>query len=576
MVCQAGGPGIDPCTWFHPTEEPATVESADLVLVTGGAGFIGSTLVKLLLDLGYRVRVLDNLQTGSTSYLDASYPRLEFMFGDVTRPEDCQRAMRGGVVGVFHLAAAHDQAPAILDANMARICQESNVQGTHNVLQAALASGKVKKVIYAASSTAYGNGAIPNVESQMPDISRSPYASSKYQGEILMKEFNDFYKLSTLSIRLFSVYGARQPTTGPQAGVIGRFMDMLAKGESLLVDGDGEQSRDFLHVQDAARALVMGYQSDVRGMTINAGTGTGFTINQLASMVSTSRATAPGRPHDLRHAIANTCLAKLALKFEAKASFAKAISEQVRLALAGDNGQLRSAKPVVDAEIIIAQGRGEDLSWANDTALPLMRQFIYNKAEFQGPDALPLQMAGEGLPYLFHIIRRYDQLPSVLIFSQGDPLHHVGGMERMACLVRYALQHKPAYIALSNTKLIDRNFSTNKLLRPIANEMLTAMGIPREEPHVVYANGIFATTRAAIHSRPRDWWVLVWELITNSYRYPQFHAKGGWAGGDHLVERYWHAFLDPQKRSEELQEKHSCGLQLKIFEDSDIPPRQQH
>ena len=101
------------------------------------------------------------------------------------------------------------------------------------------------------------------------------------------------------------------------------------QGESLLVDRDGEQSRDFLHVQDAARALVMGYQSDVRGMTINAGTGSGFTINQLASMVSTSRTTAPGRPHDLRHAIANTCLAKLALKFEAKASFAKAISEQV-------------------------------------------------------------------------------------------------------------------------------------------------------------------------------------------------------------------------------------------------------
>jgi len=153
------------------------------------------------------------------------------MFGDIRRLEDCQRAMQGGVVGVFHLAAMSKVLPSMKDVSMARFCMDNNVGGTHNVLRAALATGTVKKVVYAASSTAYGANPVPHVETMLPDP-QTPYATSKYMGELLMKEFDDVFHLPTLSVRFFMVFGKRQPAEGAYAIVTGRFVDMLKKVRS--------------------------------------------------------------------------------------------------------------------------------------------------------------------------------------------------------------------------------------------------------------------------------------------------------------------------------------------------------
>ena len=190
------------------------------------AGFIGSNLVELLLSLGYKVRVLDNLSTGNPRYLDRTNNMLEFMYGDITQLEDCRQAVKG-VSGVFHLAAMSKVLPSMGDVTMARFCVENNVLGTFNVLQASLDEG-VKKVVYAASSTAYGNTPVPNVETVLPDL-QTPYAASKYMGEVLMDQFDRVFNLPTLCLRFFMVYGKRQPSEGAYAIVTGRFVDMVKR-----------------------------------------------------------------------------------------------------------------------------------------------------------------------------------------------------------------------------------------------------------------------------------------------------------------------------------------------------------
>ena len=322
--------GVDPCADARGSREPARETRGRLALVTGGAGFIGSSLCELLLSLGFRVRILDNLSTGDAAHVpDAA----EFVNGDVRDYDAVRDATRGAHV-VFHLAAMSKVEPSLSDPEMVRFCLDVNVMGTENVLRAALAEGKATsstranapnapRVVYAASSTHYGNQPTPFHESA-PERLTSPYAHSKRSGEAVVLLYDALHGVPATSLRLFMVYGHREPRDGAYAVVTGTFLKALERGSALKIEGDGSQFRDFVHVTDVARAFVLAAQSDdARGVALNVGTGEGVSVSEVADIVSPggARAFAPARANDLRGTLADTCAAKRVLGFEAKRDF---------------------------------------------------------------------------------------------------------------------------------------------------------------------------------------------------------------------------------------------------------------
>ena len=319
--------GVDPCADVRGLHEPARETSGRLALVTGGAGFIGSSLCELLLSLGFRVRVLDNLSTGNAAFVPNG---AEFVNGDV-RDYDAVLAATRGAYFVFHLAAMSKVEPSLVDPEMVRFCLDVNVGGTENVMRAALAASKERsnegdapaRVVYAASSTHYGNQPVPFTESK-PELLTSPYAHSKRSGEAVAFLYDALHGVPATSLRLFMVYGPRQPRDGAYAIVTGTFLRAVENGEPLTIEGDGSQFRDFVHVADVARAFVLAAQTEnARGAALNVGTGVGVSIGSVAEMVSPggARASAPARASDLRGTLADTCAAKRVLGFEARRDF---------------------------------------------------------------------------------------------------------------------------------------------------------------------------------------------------------------------------------------------------------------
>mmetsp|Transcript_51245 Transcript_51245/g.141846 ORF Transcript_51245/g.141846 Transcript_51245/m.141846 type:complete len:779 (-) Transcript_51245:171-2507(-) len=331
------GDGTDPCRNVtvdarrgRPLPAPARGE---LVLITGGSGFIGSHLTTRLLELGYSVRVFDNLETGNLLYLELRAPRLEFYYGDILDIEALRVAMVG-VKGIFHLGAASKVLPSLKDPAMATFNYERNAIGTSRVLQAANETTSVQKVIYAASSTYYGNQEVPfrETDSFRPT---SPYAASKYMGELEMLTHDSLYHLDTLSLRFFMVYGPRNPSQGAYAIVTGKFLGRLQEGQPLVIEGTGENFRDFVHVQDIARALILGYQSKVHGTVINVGTGKAYSVKDVADIVSSNQVHVAPRPNDLLGTLADTCRAKHLLHFEAEYDFLATMRQMITDAKAG-------------------------------------------------------------------------------------------------------------------------------------------------------------------------------------------------------------------------------------------------
>jgi len=315
---------VDPCRDDAVDAEkglPRSVDVSELVLVTGGSGFIGSHLVTQLLELGYRVRIFDNLETGNLLYLNLRHPRLEFHYGDILDMPAVRRAMQG-VVGVFHLAAASKVLPSLKSPKMATFNIERNAVGTSNVLEAANETKIVKKVVYAASSTYYGNQPVPFQEEDAFQPT-SPYASSKYMGELQMVTNDRLYNIPTLSLRFFMVYGPRNPSQGAYAIVTGKFIGRLKGGLPLLIEGSGAQFRDFVHVLDVVRACVLGYQSEVRGTTINIGSGVAHSIKDVADLISSNQEHVAARRADLNGTLANTCRARKLLHFSTAHDFRK-------------------------------------------------------------------------------------------------------------------------------------------------------------------------------------------------------------------------------------------------------------
>lgn len=286
------------------------------VLVTGGAGFIGSHLTELLLNRGYRVRVVDNLSYGKRKWV----PRdAEFLQGDIRDAATCRDACRD-IAGVFHLAAMSRSAASLDNYST---CTATNIVGTENLLAAAK-SADVRKVVYSGSSTYYGSQPVPHVEGIRPDFLNF-YGLSKYVGEEYCLMFDRLYGLPAVVLRYFNVYGPRQPETGAYALVLGIFLERAREGKPLEIHGTGEQRRDFVHVRDVAEANLRAYESDVRGEVFNIGSGANVSVNELADLISRDQVRGAARVGDSKETLADIAKAERLLGWRPKVAFAEGL-----------------------------------------------------------------------------------------------------------------------------------------------------------------------------------------------------------------------------------------------------------
>ena len=269
------------------------LRSGTRVLVTGGAGFIGSHLVERLLVDGCAVAVLDNFSTGRMENLDyiKNNPRLSIHHVDVSSYSDIKQFLEN-VDWVFHLAALADIVPSI---QQPLTYHKANVDGTIAVLEAARWAG-VKRFVYAASSSCYG---IPN-EFPTPETApirpTYPYALTKYLGEQYVLHWNKVYKLPCISLRLFNVYGPRSRTSGAYGAVFGVFLAQKLAGKPFTVVGDGTQTRDFTFVTDVVDAFVQVAESEIEGEVFNVGSGNTYSVNHLVSLLGGDVVHIPKRP----------------------------------------------------------------------------------------------------------------------------------------------------------------------------------------------------------------------------------------------------------------------------------------
>ena len=281
----------------------------DRYVVTGGAGFIGSTLVRTLLqDKSCAVDVIDNLLTGHERDLDEVRGRIELHRVDIRDAAAIAPLIRGAKV-VFHLAAIPSVPRSIDDPVPSH---EVNIDGTFNVLRAA-EQGGAGRVVYAASSSAYGDSeTLPKVET-MPAKPKSPYAVQKLLGEYYASVFTSCFNLETVALRFFNVYGPRQDPSSAYSGVLSLFMKHLLAHTSPTIFGDGEQSRDFTYVEDVAGLCVKASRAaGVAGKMYNAGNGERYTLNIIWDLLQKMEGVqipaqyGPPRAGDVRHSLADT------------------------------------------------------------------------------------------------------------------------------------------------------------------------------------------------------------------------------------------------------------------------------
>lgn len=263
-----------------------------VAVVTGGAGFIGSHMVDLLLERGFEVRVLDNLSGGHERNLahHAATPRLHFERADICKLESGSRLFQNAQY-LFHFAGIGDIVPSI---DQPVEYMQTNVQGTVRVLEAARAAG-VRKFVYAASSSCYGLAATPTREDH-PIAPQYPYALSKFQGEQAAFHWHQVYRLPVNSIRIFNAYGTRVRTTGVYGAVFGVFFKQKLSGKPFTVVGDGSQTRDFIYVTDIARAFLAAAETAIAGQVFNVGAGNPQSVNRLVELLGGTPVYVPKRP----------------------------------------------------------------------------------------------------------------------------------------------------------------------------------------------------------------------------------------------------------------------------------------
>jgi UDP-glucose 4-epimerase len=282
-------------------------------VVTGGSGFIGSALVRALLARGDgEIHVIDNLLTGSKRNLAGVLPKIELHTVDIRNYEQIVPLIRGADV-VFHLAAIPSVPRSITEPALSH---EVNIDGTFNVYRAA-AEGQVRRVIYAASSSAYGDAEVLPKTETMRVHPKSPYAAQKLMGEYYGSVFSSCFRLDTVALRFFNVYGERQDPSSPYSGVISVFMTALLDLRSPTIFGDGEQSRDFTYVEDVIALVIKASEArELPSRLYNAGNGQRYTLNQVWSQLQRIEGVelpaqyAPARAGDVRHSQADTAAAR--------------------------------------------------------------------------------------------------------------------------------------------------------------------------------------------------------------------------------------------------------------------------
>src|SRR5215469_16703692 len=304
-----------------------------LYLITGVAGFIGSSLARALLTQGDQVRGIDNFSTGKRDNITEILRTIDFREADLLDLEAMHEACRG-VDYVFHEAAIPSVPKSVLDPLGSN---RANVDGTVHVLIAAR-DAKVKRVVYAASSSAYGDTPTLPKQEGMPPNPISPYAVAKLSGELYMTSFYRCYGLETVSLRYFNIFGPRQDPTSPYSGVLAKFITQMLGGEQPTIFGDGSQSRDFTYIDNAVSANLLAAHapaSNVAGRVFNVATGTRVDLNQTFELLKKMTGYAgkvnyaAEREGDIKHSLADITQATKALGYEPKVSFEEGLQRTV-------------------------------------------------------------------------------------------------------------------------------------------------------------------------------------------------------------------------------------------------------
>jgi UDP-glucose 4-epimerase len=304
-----------------------------MYLITGIGGFIGSSLARTLLSRGDQVRGVDNFSTGNRENLNGILDHVDFREADITDLGAMHKAC-AGVDFVLHQAAIPSVPKSVLDPLGSN---QANVDGTVNVLVAAR-DAKVKRVVYAASSSAYGDTpTLPKHEGMKPDPI-SPYAVAKLASEHYLISFYRCYQLETVALRYFNIFGPRQDPSSPYSGVLAKFITVMLRGEQPAIYGDGEQSRDFTYIDNAVEANLLACKAPaahVAGQVFNVATGRRVTLNEtfklLRSLTSYSGEPqyGPERGGDIKHSLADISKAEAALGYKVKVDFEEGLRRTV-------------------------------------------------------------------------------------------------------------------------------------------------------------------------------------------------------------------------------------------------------
>ncbi len=304
---------------------------SSLCLVTGGAGFIGSHIVRRLLERGRRVRVLDDFSSGRRENLAEVLGDVEVLEGDICNIEACQRAAAGTEV-VFHLAARGSVPRSVDEPARSHM---ANATGTLHMLIAARDAG-ARRFVYSASSSAYGDTPTLPKHEDMKPMPQSPYAVSKLCAEQYCTVFSRVYGLQTISLRYFNVFGPRQDPKSTYAAVIPAFVSRMLRGERPIIFGDGQQSRDFCYIDNVVHANLLGAEAErTAGEVVNVACGQRTTLNDIVGAINQSLGTnlaaeyRPMRAGDVMHSLAALEAAKRVIGYEPKVFFAEGLKRSI-------------------------------------------------------------------------------------------------------------------------------------------------------------------------------------------------------------------------------------------------------
>lgn len=301
-----------------------SIQKTQTVLVTGGAGFIGSHLVDQLIREGQKVVVIDNLSTGKKENLNK---KAKFYKIDICSPKIFEILKKEKPTVLFHLAAIPRVPLSIKDPIFT---SKVNILGTINVFKAAI-SAKVKRIIFSSSSAVYGDQKKMPLKENMTPQPISPYGLQKWVGEKFGKIFSQIYKIPIISLRYFNVYGPRIDFKSDYSLVIGKFLRLKKEGKPLTIYDDGEQTRSFSYVDDVVEATILAMKSKKikGGEVINIGNEKSYSINYLAELIGGEVQYLPPRPGDVRHTRADITLAKKILGWKPKIDFEEGIKRTI-------------------------------------------------------------------------------------------------------------------------------------------------------------------------------------------------------------------------------------------------------